>query len=148
MGAFKQFNEDYQDGLDLVWEGAFNRSWIAIYSRSETGAEEIYSHSEDGILQAAIDMAAFVQAATPEDFQAEIDEDDATTVLVSIRDEVYDEYDIETGDDGTQYAVDDIQIDDGELDYLKVNGVLPEVKFGDLDLSDPSINPDDDFWNN
>ncbi len=129
----------------LVWVGSFNGTTIEIYERADTGAEEIYAGVDDGVTleKAAADLAAFLDSAQPEDYQAHVSEDDPSIMLITIGGKPYSAFAIE-GEGEDRVVVGDLQIDDDEMDYLQVNGVLPDPKFGDMDLGD--VDGDDDFW--
>lgn len=134
-----------------VWVGLFNGTTIEIYERDDTGAEEVYASPAEGrtLEQAACDLAAFLDSAQPEDYEAHRNiTEEGEELVVTVGTEPWTSFVVETDENGTEVVVGDIQIDDAEMDYLQVNGVLPDPdKFGDaysLDLS----NPEEDFWLN
>lgn len=136
---------DEGDGDGLVWVGEFNGTTIEIYERSDTGAEEIYAGvGDDGSLEkSAADLAAFLDSAQPEDYKAQVSPEDPSIMLITIGGQPYSAFAIE-GEGEDRVVVGDLQIDDDEMDYLQVNGVLPDPKFGDMDLGD--IDGEEDFW--
>lgn len=139
----KEADEGEEDSL--VWVGSFNGTTIEIYERSDTGAEEIYAGAEEGktLEQAAADLAAFLDSAQPEDYAAHVSTEDPSIMLITIGNQPYSAFSIE-GEGEDRVVVGDLQIDDDEMDYLQVNGVLPDPKFGDMDLGD--IDAEEDFW--
>lgn len=127
-----------------LWVGNFNGSTIEIYDRPESGAEEVYS-SADTIEKAAIDLAAFLDSAQPEDYSARISSEDASEVVVYVGGEPWVSFSVESAEGGLMVVAGDIQLEDAEMDYLEQNGVLPDPdKFGDVTID--MANPDDDFW--
>uniref|UniRef100_A0AAU8L0I0 Uncharacterized protein n=1 Tax=Serratia phage Kevin TaxID=3161161 RepID=A0AAU8L0I0_9CAUD len=139
--------DDVEGEDSLVWVGEFNGTTIEIYERSDTGAEEIYAGvGDDGSLEkAAADLAAFLDSAQPEDYQAQVSTEDPNIMLITIGGHPYSAFAIE-GEGEDRVVVGDLQIDDDEMDYLQVNGVLPDPKFGDEDLDLGDTAGDEDFW--
>lgn len=139
--------ESVEDDTPL-WVGSFNGSTIEIYERNDTAAEEVYCApgANQSILDAACNLAAFLDSAQPEDYTASypgngMEQDE---ILVSVGGTPWTSYSIEMNGD-VPVVAGDIQLEDAELDYLMTNGVLPDPdKFGDVTLD--MDNPDDDFW--
>lgn len=137
--------ESVEDDTPL-WVGSFNGSTIEIYERNDTAAEEVYCApgANQSILDAAQNLAAFLDSAQPEDYQVENNEESGDEVLVSVGGTPWTSFAIEDTGNGL-VVVADIQLEDAELDYLQQNGVLPDPdKFGDVTID--MENPDDDFW--
>lgn len=128
-----------------LWVGLFNGTTIEIYERPESGAEEVYASpgTSQSILDAAQNLAAFLDSAQPEDYHASYG-DSNDEVVVTVGDTPWTSFSIEDTGNGLVVAG-DIQLEDAELDYLVTNGVLPDPdKFGDVTID--MDNPEDDFW--
>ena len=145
------FLESEEQGVvdEPIYVGSFNNSILEVYQREfeedEVSVCEVYLSSEGiGVLEAAKNLAAFVDSGLPENYGAAYSPDDNTVINVTVNGEQWMEVYVEGELDGAQAVVIDVDISDAELDYLQENGVLPDPDaFGDLGIE---VDPEDDFW--
>lgn len=134
-----------------VWTGVQDGVTIELFDREETGAEEIYAAVEGtDVVRAAVALATFLEDAPIDGvpFEAHVDPQDPTTVVITVNGVPYTDYSIETDEEnsGALYVATDMQLDDDELDYLIQNGVLPPFSDEDLSTALADVGDDDDFW--
>lgn len=148
--AISKLFESENAGDYPIWTGVQNGTIIELYDREETGAEEIYASVEGGdVVTAAINLASFLEDSPIDGipFEAHVDPEDPTTVIVTVQGTPYTSYDIEVDEEsGSQYVATDLQLEDDELDYLIANGVLPPYSDEDLDIALADVGDDEDFW--
>ncbi|BBK03760.1 hypothetical protein [Enterobacter phage EspM4VN] len=134
-----------------VWTGVQDGITIELFDREETGAEEIYAGVEGtDVVRAAVALATFLEDAPIDGvpFEAHVDPEDPTSVIITVNGMAYTSYSIETDEEGSGalYVATDLQLEDDEMDYLIQNGVLPPFSDEDLDTELAAVGDDDDFW--
>lgn len=132
-----------------IWTGVQDGTTIEFFERGETGAEEIYA-SVDGtdVVKAAVNLATFLED-TPIDgvpFEAHVDPEDPTSIIITVQGMDYTSYSIETDpDSGAMFIATDLQLEDDEIEYLKQYGRLPQYTDSELDADD-GVDDEEDFW--
>lgn len=134
-----------------VWTGVQDGITIELFDREETGAEEIYAGVEGtDVVRAAVALATFLEDAPIDGvpFEAHVDPEDPTSIIITVNGAPYTSYSIETDEEGSGalYVATDLQLEDDEMDYLIQNGVLPPFSDEDLDIALGDVGDDDDFW--
>lgn len=150
MPTSKLFESEHTADVP-VWTGVQDGVTIELFDREETGAEEIYAAVEGtDVVRAAIALATFLEDAPIDGvpFEAHVDPEDPTSVVITVNGVPYTDYSIETDEEnsGALYVATDMQLDDDELDYLIQNGVLPPFSDEDLSTALADVGDDDDFW--
>lgn len=150
MPTSKLFESEHPSDAP-VWTGVQDGVTIELFDREETGAEEIYAAVEGtDVVRAAVALATFLEDAPIDGvpFEAHVDPQDPTTVVITVNGVPYTDYSIETDEEnsGALYVATDMQLDDDELDYLIQNGVLPPFSDEDLSTALADVGDDDDFW--
>lgn len=150
MPTSKLFESEHTADVP-VWTGVQDGVTIELFDREETGAEEIYAAVEGtDVVRAAVALATFLEDAPIDGvpFEAHVDPEDPTTVVITVNGVPYTDYSIETDEEnsGALYVATDMQLDDDELDYLIQNGVLPPFSDEDLSTALADVGDDDDFW--
>lgn len=150
MPTSKLFESEHTGDVP-VWTGVQDGVTIELFDREETGAEEIYAGVEGtDVVRAAIALATFLEDAPIDGvpFEAYVDPEDPTTVVITVQGMPYTSYSIETDEEnsGALYVATDLQLDDEEMDYLIQNGTLPPYTDEDLDTELAAVGDDDDFW--
>lgn len=132
-----------------IWTGVKDGTTIEFFERGETGAEEIYaSVNGNDVVTAAINLASFLedQPIDGVPFQAHVDPEDPTSIIITVNGYVYTSYSIEQDlESDAMYIATDLQLEDDEIEYLKQNGVLPSYSDEELDAYD-DIDDEEDFW--
>lgn len=133
-----------------IWTGVQDGTTIELFDREETGAEEIYASVEGtDVVRAAVALATFLEDSPIDGvaFDAHVDPEDPTSVVVTVQGMDYTAYSIETDEEtGAMYVATDLQLEDDELDYLIQNGTLPPYTDEDLDIELAAVGDDEDFW--
>lgn len=150
MPTSKLFESEHTADVP-VWTGVQDGVTIELFDREETGAEEIYAAVEGtDVVRAAVALATFLEDAPIDGvpFEAHVDPEDPTSVVITVNGVPYTDYSIETDEEnsGALYVATDMQLDDDELDYLIQNGVLPPFSDEDLSTALADVGDDDDFW--
>lgn len=132
-----------------IWTGVQDGTTIEVFYRGETGAEEIYASVQGtDVVRAAVNLATFLEDAPIDGvpFEAHVDPDDPTNIIITVQNIEYTSYSIEHDDEnGSLFIATDLDLDDEEIDYLKQNGRLPPYTDEELDLDD-GVDDEEDFW--
>lgn len=150
MPTSKLFESEHTNDIP-VWTGVQDGITIELFDREETGAEEIYAGVEGtDVVRAAVALATFLEDAPIDGvpFEAHVDPEDPTSIVITVNGVPYTSYSIETDEEGSGalYIATDLQLEDDEMDYLIQNGVLPPFTDEDLDTELAAVGDDDDFW--
>lgn len=150
MPTSKLFESEHTGDVP-VWTGVQDGVTIELFDREETGAEEIYAAVEGtDVVRAAVALATFLEDAPIDGvpFEAHVDPEDPTSVIITVNGVPYTDYSIESDEENADalYVATDLQLEDEELDYLIQNGVLPPYSDEDLDIELSKVADDEDFW--
>lgn len=133
-----------------IWTGVQDGTTIEFFERGETGAEEIYASVEGtDVVRAAIALATFLEDAPIDGvpFEAHVDPDDPTSIIITVQGMEYTSYSIEHDEESDAlFIATDLDLEDDEIAYLQQNGKLPEYSDEDLDTELADVGDDDDFW--
>lgn len=130
-----------------IWTGVQDGTTIEIFYRDETAAEEVYaSVSGTDVVRAAVALATFLEDAPIDGvpFEAHVDPDDPTVIIITVQGTEYTSYSIEHDEEnGSMFIATDLDLEDDEIDYLQQNGRLPP--YTDEELDD-EVDDEEDFW--
>lgn len=133
-----------------IWTGVQNGTTIEFFERGETGAEEIYASVQGtDVVTAAVNLATFLEDSPIDGvpFEAHVDPDDPTSIIVTVQGLEYTSYAIEHDDEtGALFIATDLQLEDEEIAYLQQNGHLPQYSDEELDAMFDNVSDDEDFW--
>lgn len=133
-----------------IWTGVQDGTTIEFFERGETGAEEIYASVQGtDVVRAAVNLATFLEDSPIDGvpFEAHVDPDDPTSIVVTVQGMEYTSYSIEHDEEtGALFIATDLQLEDDEIEYLKQNGRLPQYSDEELDAMDDGIDDNEDFW--
>ncbi|WPJ72074.1 hypothetical protein DEEACLCL_00057 [Salmonella phage CRW-SP2] len=149
MAISKLFESESPTDLP-IWTGVQDGTTIEFFERGETGAEEIYA-SVDGtdVVRAAVNLATFLEDSPIDGvpFEAHVDPDDPTSIIVTVQGMEYTSYSIEHDEvTGALFIATDLQLEDDEIEYLKQYGRLPQYSDEELDAMGDDVSDDEDFW--